>query len=422
MDSARSFDQGFEAHVPQTASDVADALRTGLLSLDANVLLNFYRYSPTAREALVEVLKAAGSRVWVSHQAAREFWRNRCAAIDQRNEATEQLKTALDKNERSLIESVDSWAKQTAVSEDIKVQVREALRNGLGQARHAVEAETSGAGAISYSPSSDSVLDLLRDLLAANVGNPLDETEHSAALAEGQRRAEARIPPGYRDADKAENGGPDGASGDFLVWLQSTKEAVRRNLPLVIVTGDEKEDWWWRHRSSFMGPRAELVLEFASQSSERLYMLRPLQLIEQAAVLNVVVSPEAATDVARAEKETRRAVWTRAAVAELLLRLDAEGREQAEVIQAAAEHGGIITREEIYAIGAYDEDRQLKGFTRPSARITRALQDEGLLDEGVEPILTPDYGGGVTAIQFEIPLEVAEILSDDPDFRARAGR
>ena len=191
------------------------------------------------------------------------------------------------------------------------------------------------------------------------------------------------------------------------------QEAVRRGLSLVIVTGDEKEDWWWRHRSSLMGPRAELVLEFASQSTRRLYMLRPLQLIEQAAILNVSVSPEAATDVARADREPRRAFWTRAAVAELLRRLDAEGREQADVIRAAAEHGGVITREEIYDIGGYAEERMLRGFTRPSARITRDLQSEGLLDDEVESALTPQYDGGVTAVRFEIPLEVVEILSDD---------
>lgn len=53
----------------------------------------------------------------------------------------------------------------------------------------------------------------------------------------------------------------------------------------------------------------------------------------------------------------------------------------------------------------------LRGFTRPAKRITRDLQDEGLLDEGVEDILTPLYLG-VIAEQFEIPLDVVEILSD----------
>lgn len=412
MTGPAALDSGFEAYVPQTGADIAEALSIGLLSLDANVLLNFYRYSPKAREALVEVLTAAGDRVWVSHQAAKEFWRNRCGAIDQRNEATEQIGSALDKSERALVDAIDSWAKQTAVAEEVKLQARKVLLEGLEQAREVVDLETKGAGAVSYSPTSDSVLDTLRGLLSTHVGPPLEEKDYAKALAEGQRRAEARIPPGFRDAGKTESGAPDGASGDYLVWLQSIKEALVRDLPLVIVTGDEKEDWWWRHRSSLMGPRGELVAEFGQRSQRRLYMLRPLQLIENAGALNVSVSPEAATDVARAEKETLRTQWSRGAVAELLRRLDAEGREQADVIRTAAEHGGIITRDEVFEIGGYEEDRMLRGFTRPTARLTRVLQDEGILDGEVEPMLTPQYEGGVLAVKFEIPLEVVEILSN----------
>jgi hypothetical protein len=101
-------------------------------------------------------------------------------------------------------------------------------------------------------------------------------------------------------------------------------------------------------------------------------------------------------------------------VAELLRRLDTEGREQADVIRTAAERGGIITRDEVFEIGGYEEDRMLRGFTRPTARLTRALQEEGILDGEVEPMLTPQYEGGVLAVKFEIPLEVVEILSGGP--------
>lgn len=410
-DSPRSLDEGFAEHIPHTGADIAEALRTSLLSLDANVLLNFYRYSPTARDALVALLRAAGNRVWVSHQAALEFWRNRCAVIDRRNAATEQVGTAMDRSERSLNEAVDLWAKQTAVDEAVKTTVKEAIADGLRRARETVDGQLAGAGSISYSPESDAVLDVLRDLLAASVGPALPSADHADAVQEAQRRVELRIPPGYRDADKAQSELPEGAGGDYLVWRQSMIEADRRDLPLAIVTGDEKEDWWWRHRSTLMGPRPELVREFAQRSAHRLYLLRPLQLIENAGALNVTVSPEAATDVARAESRSRSAEWTPVAVHELLRRLDHEGREQADVIRFAAEHGGIATREEIYQIAGFAEERMLRGFTRPSARITRALQESGILDGDVEPVLTPHYDGGVTAVRFEIPLDVVEILS-----------
>jgi len=405
---------GFDANLPQSEDEVDEALKTGLLSLDANVLLNFYRFSPKAREALVDVLKAAGDRVWVSHQAAREFWRNRCSAIDGRSQATEQLRASMDKNEASALQAVETWAKQTAVPEDVKKQVREHLEIGFSKARELFEEEVRGAGQISYDGSTDSVLAILTELLPSHVGAPLAANDHAEALEEGSRRAEAGLPPGFLDADKAGNGA-DGASGDYLVWLQSIEEATRRNLPLVVVTGDEKEDWWWKHRGVLMGPRQELVVEFAEHSDHRLFMLRPVQLISHASALDVAVSEEAAQDVARASSSATLGLWNRRAVHELLRRLELENWVHARIIRAAARQGGVIDREQVYEIAGYDEDRMLRGFTRPTARITKALQDEGLLSEAVEPALTTVYEGGVLAVRFEIPLEMVEILSLDGD-------
>lgn len=415
MTQPTSLHNGFAASIPQTTQDVQRALRDGLLSLDANVLLNFYRFSPKARDALVEVMQAAGDRVWVSHQAAREFWRNRCRAIDDRNEASKQLQAALDKNERAGLSAVDIWGKQTAAPEEIRQAVRSTLSEGYERARETFEAEVQGAGAVAYDPDKDSVLEVLKNLLSAHVGPPLDEQEHADAVAEGARRAQNGIPPGFRDAEKEASGGRDGASGDYLVWLQSVTESCRRGLPLVIVTGDEKDDWWWKHKSAFMGPRSELVEEFAQLSNERLYMLRPVQLIEHADALNVSVPQDAAADVERASSDERKPRWTGEAVAALLQGLEQEGWEQAKVIRFAATQGGTIDREQIYAIAGYGEDRQLRGFTRPAARITRRLQDEGVLLEGVEAILVPIYDNEGIAVQFEIPLDVVEILSADAD-------
>jgi hypothetical protein len=406
---------GFAARFPQTTADVDEALTTGLLSLDANVLLNFYRYSPNARDSMVAVLRAAGDRVWVSHQAAREFWRNRCSAIDGSNQATDQLRDAIDKHGAAASGAVSVWVKQTAVSRETEQQVHAALAEGYRRARAVIDTEVEEAATVSYDAETDSVLKVLLGLLTAHVGPPLPPEEHTAALIEGTRRAKEQIPPGFRDAEKAESGGPDGPSGDYLVWQQSIAEARRRDLPLVVVTADEKDDWWWRHRSSFLGPRSELVEEFAQHSDKRLFMLRPLELIQRASVLDVAVSDDAATDVARASSGQDVSRWTRAAVAALLDRLDRDSPVQADVIRFAAEHGGVIDRDEVYGIGGYREDRMLRGFTRPTARITRALQEEGLLGLGVEPALTPVYAGSATAVQFEIPLDIVEILSTETD-------
>lgn len=410
---ATGLDDGFQSHIPQTTAEIRDALTSGLVSLDANVLLNFYRFSPTAQQALLDVLKALGDRLWVSHQAVREFWRNRCAAIDGRNHATETLQRSLEEAERKVQQAIDGWAKQTAVPAEIKDAVRKVLKDGFDEAASLIGDEAEGDGRATYAAETDTVVATLRSLLDSRVGPPLKAEEHKAALQEAERRIKNSIPPGYMDADKETTGGPDGGAGDYLVWHQSVREAKERNLPLIIVTGDEKEDWWWRHRSTFMGPRSELVDEFATHSKWGFFLLRPVQLIEHAAALQVTVSDEAALDVVRGTTETVAARWSAVAVGELLKRLDVEGWPQAEVIRFAATQGGLISREKIYEIGGYDEDRMLRGFTRPTARITRNLQSEGLLDDGAEAVLTPLYEGGVTAVEFEIPLEVVEILGRD---------
>ncbi|MEC3978198.1 PIN-like domain-containing protein [Amycolatopsis sp. H20-H5] len=407
-----SLDRGFAGLIPQTGEEVRRALSGGLLSLDANVLLNFYRYSPNAQSALLEVLRAVGDRVWVSHQAAREFWRNRCRAIDDRNKATEQVRKMLQDNELKTLQGLELWAKQTAIPAEIKDRVRDRLKSGFSDSVELIDAETGQAGRVTYDAATDSVVIMLRELLDGKVGPPLSVDEHQNAVAEASRRVKDQIPPGYKDASKENGTGPDGATGDYLVWHQSILEAKNRDLPLAIVTGDEKEDWWWKHRNAFMGPRSELIDEFANQSPQGLHLIRPVQLIEHASILDIEVNAEAASDVARGSVTTEAPRWSAEAVRELLRRLDAEGAVQADVIRFAASQGGIIDREKIYEIGGYDSDRMLRGFTRPSARITRDLQNDGLVDEGVEPMLTPIYQD-VTAVRFEIPLDVVELLAAD---------
>lgn len=206
-----------------------------------------------------------------------------------------------------------------------------------------------------------------------------------------------------------------------MVWRQSLMEAKRRGLPLVIVTGDEKDDWWWKHRGQFVGPRIELVEECLTETGLPLFMLRPADLISNASAVDVAVREDARNEIERAtesadndlpigEDDSDASVWNAVSVHELLRRLDEEGAVQADVIRRAAQLGGAIERTEIYEIAGYDEDRMLRGFTRPSARVTKDLQTAGLLEPGVTPMLTPRYFTGVIAKQFVIPAEVVDIL------------
>ena len=142
-------------------------------------------------------------------------------------------------------------------------------------------------------------------------------------------------------------------------------------------------------------------------------MMRPTDLLRRGSVLAVDVRSESVDEAERVSREGTRPTWSPGGVQALLDGLENEGWEQAEVIRAAAARGGRIERDEIYEICDYENDRMLRGFTRPVARITKYLQEAGLVAQDVEPALTPDYGDGVKAVAFRIPAEMVLILGSD---------
>jgi hypothetical protein len=59
-----------------------------LFVLDANVLLNLYRYSGETRKKLLDIMGRIESRLWVPHQAALEYQRNRLEVISRKERHT----------------------------------------------------------------------------------------------------------------------------------------------------------------------------------------------------------------------------------------------------------------------------------------------------------------------------------------------
>jgi len=402
---------GFEGYRTLTDADVERALMTALVAVDANVLLNLYRYNAQTTDDLLTIFGKLGDRLLVPHQAVREFHRNRLAAIGNPEGAAQDLRGALEKNLRSTNDALVRWAKQVALDDAELVRLQAVVGDAFSVVRDAASEADPDRVHADTPAIQDRVLSRLALILEERVlPQPPDEV-WSELVAEGLRRVEEQIPPGYLDADKAELN-VEGGAGDFLVYRQACEEAVRRQLDLVIVTADEKDDWWWKHRSVAIGPRPEMVDEFfALSGGRRLFLLTPRDLLQRSVVLDVEVSPDSLEDAGRARSELEAVdAWTADAVEELLRRLDAEGRVQADVIRTAAEQGGTIDRETVYGVCGYEDSRMLRGFSRPAARITADLQREGIVGDLVAPMLVALYPDDVRAAAFRIPAEVVAIV------------
>ncbi|MCA9922003.1 MAG: hypothetical protein KC421_06520, partial [Anaerolineales bacterium] len=80
----------FSGFYPKNQVDISKIWAESIFVLDANVLLNMYRYSESVKENLLQVLSTISERLWIPHQAALEYQQNRLTVI------SEQLKKFSD--------------------------------------------------------------------------------------------------------------------------------------------------------------------------------------------------------------------------------------------------------------------------------------------------------------------------------------
>lgn len=403
---------GFEAHRILKSEDISEALRTGMLALDTNVLLNLYRYTDKTVEDILEVVSVVGDRLFVPHQVVREFWRNRQAVVSSLGSTSKEARELLQKNSRASSSAITNWAKSVALSPAVRDEMLKSVDDfyeGIVERIEEAPAKITPA-----TPTADDhLLQRMEEILSDRVGLPLDEDDWNGAVAEGEGRVDSQTPPGYLDVDKRNSGLPEGAAGDYLVWSQLTTEGAVRGLDLVLVTSDVKDDWWNRAaRGQIVGPRIELIDEYFQATGRRFFLLEPADLLKHASALDVLTDPESVQDVERVRDEWAKAApWTRESVEVVIDELSAQGYSQADVIAEAIENGGRVSRERVYDLDGREETQMLRAYTRPVTRVTAELQELGDVPYGVPALLRAGYEHGVKSSHFYVPAEVVELMS-----------
>ncbi|MBE1586769.1 PIN-like domain-containing protein [Nonomuraea angiospora] len=251
----------------------------GLLVLDANVLLDLYRMTPEARTQVLGAFRSVADRLWVPHQAALEFSRNRKRAVEDRMSSFRQtkhaLKTASD-NASNVIEraigQLQKLRERTGTSrkwgEEGATADQKALRTALDQAIAPALTEISALEAEQDLfpkdvQSSDPLLAEIDDILDGKIGRPFSHQQLRVLVEEAHLfRYPNKMPPGYLDADKDTD---LRSSGDYLVWRQTLDKATEGDLRerlILLITSDFKADWWELDRNHKpLGPRRELIQE-----------------------------------------------------------------------------------------------------------------------------------------------------------------
>lgn len=264
----------FSSYYRPSNGEFAILWRTCFFAFDANVLLDFYRYSPDTQKSLFRILDRLKNRVWIPHQAALEFHKNRLKVISDMQKPYQTAKKIVGD---IIGRAGEEFAKLPAKHPYIKVEdIRAQFEQAQTSIFKTLDDFASKHPNLLDSPDEDDIRDHITKLFEGRVGAPYTPDKRQEIYAEAKKRFEGKVPPGYMDLKEKEV--PD-AYGDVVLWLQLLDEAKRIEKPCIFVTGDNKEDWWLIQSGRTIGPRPELRDEFLDCTNNNFYLYSPEQFI-----------------------------------------------------------------------------------------------------------------------------------------------
>lgn len=277
----------FEQFYALDAGAVRAAVESGLITTDTNVLLNLYRFQAAAREDLFKALEGVRDRLWIPYQVGLEFHRRRLDVIAEQEAYFASSQRELKRLTDGLRNKVGDFPTRIGLSE---ARTKEIL-DSIGELSSALSGEVTKAGRANEVRLSDfeadRVLERLEALFEKRVGQPMSPAELAEARKEAQRRVDAKIPPGYEDGAKAD------PAGDYLIFRQLMTEAKTRALPVVLVTDDEKPDWYRKQQGKPLGARPELRAEMMAEAGVPLLAMTTESFLRNVKkYLHVEVAPE----------------------------------------------------------------------------------------------------------------------------------
>lgn len=262
----------FIEYYSSTPDDFQKMWEDCIFVVDANVILNVYKYSPNTADQLIKTLTNFSDRLWVPNQAALEFQKNRLNIIHSQKEAFTQLKDNLIESRNQLISNFKKYSRHpTLLVQDYTTKIENFYSEII---------EDLDSKSLSHPDlmGSDNLLDKITFLFDGKVGDCYSSEKIQEIKKCGSQRFELKIPPGYEDIKK--NTGEK--FGDLIIWKQILDFSKEKQKPIILITDDGKEDWWHIFKGKTIGPRVELIREIWDFSNVKFHMYNTDQFLSKA--------------------------------------------------------------------------------------------------------------------------------------------
>lgn len=265
-----SIKETFEWAIPISDEEKSQIWEKAILTVDTNVLLDLYRFHPETTKQILNGIKSFKDRVWLSHQVASEFFKNRNKVIfdaeknliagkEKIDSLSKELESILNK---ALDTHLDGLSSNRTISKELIDNLKNKLKlktREIAELSNNIIKEFTSEETTKVTPQDDDILSKIIEIFDKNLGDSFgDDQENLITLA--KERYKNKIPPGYKDENKEDN-----TYGDFFLWEQILRYAEKEKKSIILVTSEQKEDWWEKISGKNLGLRHEMKKEAFSR-------------------------------------------------------------------------------------------------------------------------------------------------------------
>lgn len=251
----RKIKKKFFGYIPYDKITIKELWESATFVVDANILLNLYRYSKDTQEQVIECLNKIQDRLWIPHNTANEYFNNRFKVISEQVGVYKKITDSIINFDR-IRNDVNQIRHLTLDKKEILVLVKEfegKINNLLNKDKKFSDDFLND----------DPVLAKLVTLFDGRIGEEISEADLVKLKKNIDIRYSKRIPPGYKDRDK----GDDKKYGDCINWLGTIQYSKDKKKNVIYISDDNKEDWMVISDKKVLGPRPELLNEFYRETN-----------------------------------------------------------------------------------------------------------------------------------------------------------
>lgn len=237
----------------------------------------------------MDVFERKKTSLWIPYQVGSEFQRRRLDVQHHALDAYDRLGSDLLKFFNQAKDALSQYRAHPVIDFEREIAALDLYQRDFQQrlsasrGRHSTEEFN-----VSFAK--------VTDLFAGRVGDKPAQERIAAIHKEGNDRYARKIPPGFEDAKKANEGGDK--FGDLVIWMEMIDKAKAENRPIIFITDDGKSDWWHIHRGKKIGPHPALIEEFLSATNQEFHIYELLQFLRYAAVTGSEIKEESVRRIA----------------------------------------------------------------------------------------------------------------------------